>query len=74
MDPEAAVRHAFSTVGVALFVTTVVLAAGFMVLAQSSFQLNAVMGLMTALTIVLALIIDFLFLPPLLMLIEEKTK
>ncbi|MEM7209731.1 MAG: MMPL family transporter [Pseudomonadota bacterium] len=74
LDPEAAVRYAFSTVGVALFVTTVVLSAGFLVLANSSFTLNADMGLVTALTISFALIIDFLFLPPLLMLVERNSK
>ena len=74
LSPEDAVRYAFSTVGVALFVTTVVLASGFMMLAQSSFELNASMGLLTAITITLALIIDFLFLPPLLMLVERKSK
>ncbi len=74
LDAEAAVRYAFSTVGVALFVTTVVLAAGFMMLSRSSFELNASMGLLTAITIVLALVIDFLFLPPLLMMVEEKSR
>ena len=38
LDSEAAVRYAFSTVGVALFVTTVVLASGFMMMAQSTFD------------------------------------
>ncbi len=71
-DAEQAVRYAFSTVGVALTVTTVVLFAGFMVLAQSNFEVNAGMGLLTGITIVIALVVDFLFLPPLLMLIEEK--
>jgi predicted RND superfamily exporter protein len=37
-----------------------------MVLAQSHFQLNSGMGLLTAVTISIALFIDFLFLPPLL--------
>jgi len=72
LDAEQAVRYAFSTVGVALTVTTIVLVAGFMVLAQSNFELNASMGLLTAITIVIALVVDFLFLPPLLILIEEK--
>ncbi|MDH3712648.1 MAG: MMPL family transporter [Gammaproteobacteria bacterium] len=72
LDAEQAVRYAFSTVGVALTVTTIVLVAGFMVLAQSNFELNASMGLLTAITIVIALAVDFLFLPPLLMIIEEK--
>ncbi len=72
LSPQEAVRYAFHTVGVALWVTTVVLVAGFLVLAQSAFELNAGMGLLTAITISLALFIDFLFLPPLLIKIEEK--
>jgi predicted RND superfamily exporter protein len=42
------------------------------VLAISGFELNAGMGLLTAIVIALALIADFLFLPPLLMKVEEK--
>lgn len=65
-----AVRYAFENVGSALLVTTVVLAAGFMVLSRSAFELNSAMGLLTAITIAIALIIDFLFLPPLLIALE----
>ena len=71
-SPEEAVRYAFATVGKALAVMTLVLIAGFLVLAGSSFSINADMGLMTALTIAIALMVDFLFLPPLLMKLEEK--
>ncbi len=71
-SPEEAVRYAFATVGKALAVMTLVLIAGFLVLAGSSFAINADMGLMTALTIAIALMVDFLFLPPLLMKLEEK--
>ncbi len=71
-SPADAVRYAFSTVGSALLITSVVLIAGFSVLALSSFWLNAGMGLLTAITIGFALIADFLFLPPLLMKVEEK--
>jgi len=67
LDPQNAVRYAFHTVGIALFVTTLVLVAGFMVLTQSAFKLNADMGLLTAVTIGIALVVDFIFLPPLLM-------
>ena len=73
LTSSEAVRYAFRSVGLALWVTTVVLVAGFLVLSQSHFELNASMGIMTALTITLALIVDFLFLPPLLMKLEEKT-
>lgn len=67
LTPEDAVRYAFSTVGTALWVTSFVLIIGFGILAMSTFELNASMGLLTAITIALALIADFLFLPPLLM-------
>ena len=72
--PEAAVHYAFGNVGTALWTTTFVLVAGFIVLAQSSFSLNADMGLMTAITILIALIVDFLFLPPLLMMLDKKAE
>ena len=74
MNAEDAVRYAFNTVGIALFVTTVVLVGGFLVISQSNFALNSEMGLLTAITIAVALIVDFLFLPPLLLRIDgDKT-
>jgi predicted RND superfamily exporter protein len=72
LSSEDAVRYAFHTVGIALVVTTLVLIAGFMVLAQSAFKLNSDMGLLTAVTIAFALLADFLFLPPLLMRVDRK--
>jgi len=72
MDPENAVRYAFHTVGTALWMTTVVLVAGFLVLAFSGFKINADMGLMTAITIMIALGMDFFFLPSLLLLTDRK--
>jgi len=74
MNAEDAVRYAFNTVGVALFVTTVVLTGGFLVISQSNFSINSEMGLMTAITIVVALIVDFLFLPPLLLRLDGDKK
>ncbi|MEM6639764.1 MAG: MMPL family transporter [Pseudomonadota bacterium] len=62
-----AVRYAFSTVGMALVITTVILVAGFLVLAQSNFAINSTMAVLTAMAITLALIVDFLLLPPLLL-------
>ena len=67
-----AVRYAFSTVGMALWVTSLILIAGFCVLTFSTFKLNSGMGLLTAITIALALLADFLFLPPLLMKLEDR--
>lgn len=66
-NAEQAVRYAFHTVGRALWITTVVLVAGFSVLAMSSFRLNADMGQLSAIVIFIALVVDFLFLPTLLM-------
>jgi len=70
LDAEDAVRYAFGTVGLALVVTSIVLITGFMVLAFSAFALNSNMALMTAVTILFALIADFLLLPPLLMALD----
>ena len=69
--PES-VRYAFRTTGYALWVTTVVLAAGFLVFTASGFQLSWVLGLMVAITIGFALATDFLLLPALLMFADRK--
>ena len=68
---EEAVRYAFSTVGRALIVTTVVLMAGVLILAQSSFLMNSAMAKITVLIITLALVIDFLLLPGIIILIDK---
>ncbi|MEM7435047.1 MAG: efflux RND transporter permease subunit [Myxococcota bacterium] len=67
LTAEEATRYAFATVGPALIVTSFVLVSGFAVLATSPFSLNAGMGLLTALVLLLALVVDLVFLPPLLM-------
>ncbi len=72
LSPPDAVRYAFHTVGTALWTTSVVLMAGFLVLTYSPFELNADMGLLTAITIGLALMADFLLLPTLLMTLDHK--
>ena len=66
LSAEDAVQYAFNSVGVALLVTSLVLIAGFMILAQSAFELNAGMGLLTSIVIAMALVVDFMLLPPLL--------
>ena len=70
---EEAVRYAFKHVGRALLTTSVVLVAGFLVLAQSHFELNSGMGMLTSIIITLALMADFFFLPPLLMKLEKNS-
>jgi predicted RND superfamily exporter protein len=72
LDAQDAVRYAFNTVGLALVVTSLVLVAGFFVLTFSAFQLNSNMAFMTAVTIIFAIVADFLLLPPLLMALDKK--
>lgn len=71
--PEEAVKFAFNTVGRAVIVTTVVLITGFSVLMQSSFGFNSDMGKLTAITIGLALILDMIMLPALLLTIDKMS-
>lgn len=72
MNSQESVRYAFATVGVALWITSAVLFCGFIVLSFSHFTMNSDMGLMTAITIAVALFMDLLFLPPILMTLEKK--
>ena len=71
LAPEA-VRAAFRGVGKALWTTTAVLSLGFLVFASSGFELSWALGLLITMTIVFALLADFLLLPPLLMAIDRK--
>lgn len=72
LNPEQAVSYALSNVGVALMITTIVLVAGFSVLMLSTFKLNFQLGAITALTISIALILDFFLLPALLILLDKR--
>ncbi len=72
LPPEDAVRYAFKTVGTALWVTSAILVAGFLVLALSGFKINADMGLMSAITILIALFMDYFFLPSLVLLVDKE--
>ncbi|MDF1820635.1 MAG: MMPL family transporter [Alcanivoracaceae bacterium] len=71
-SPQDAVQYAFGTVGAAMLVTTLVLAAGFALLILSPFSPTWGMGGLLSLTIVLALVFDFLLLPPLLLVTDSK--
>lgn len=70
LAPDDAVRYAFKTVGRALIVTSLILVAGFTILSFSSFAMNSSMARLTSIVIAVAVIADFLFLPPLLMKLE----
>lgn len=72
MNGEDAVRYAFSSVGVAIVITSIILIAGFSVLAQSSFGMNSGMAKLTTIAIIVALIADFLLLPVLLIKLDKQ--
>lgn len=69
--PSESVQIAFRSVGRALFTTTVVFGLGFMVFGASGVVGNQVLGLLVGITVIIALLADFFFLPPLLMLLDE---
>ena len=54
-------------------VTTIILAAGFFILAQSSFGLNSYMASLTAIALIMALIADLTLLPALLIALDKDT-
>lgn len=62
------------TVGPALMVTAAVLIAGFLTLTLSNFLINAYLGLMTALVIAIALVVDLMLLPALLAVSQTREK
>ena len=70
LSPSESVRSAFSTVGKALLATTVVFALGFLVFGSSGMAMNQTLGLLMGITVIIALAADFLFLPPLLMVLD----
>ncbi len=74
MTAREAVHYAFHTVGSAMWVTTVILIAGFSVMAQSGFQMNSYLGLLTAIVIACALLLDYFLLPPLLIWLDDSAK
>ncbi|MGR5173114.1 efflux RND transporter permease subunit [Vibrio owensii] len=71
---EESIVTAVRETGVAIIGTTIVLSAGFFVLASSSFKMNADMGLMTAITIIIALVLDLLLIPALLKVTGKSAK
>lgn len=72
--PEEAVRFTFNSTGNALWTTSVVLVAGFLVFATSGFEVSWTLGLLLASTITFAFLADFLCLPPLLMTLDRDRK
>jgi len=73
-DRPQAIRYTFETVGMAMALNALILAFGFAVLAASTFKINAELGLLTAMAILIALVVDFLLLPALLLIGYDRKK
>jgi len=73
MNATEAVHYTFSTVGMAIWINSMVLIAGFSVLILSHFHINSVLGALTSIVIAFALLTDLVFLPSLLMTIDNTT-
>ena len=72
LTPKIALQETMQEVGFAIFLTTGVLVTGFLIQAGSSFAVSAQMGLLTAMTITIALIAEFCLAPSLLLLSEKS--
>jgi uncharacterized protein len=75
LSSEDAIIESFDNVGTALIATTIILTSGFSILMLSPFLMNWTLGALSALTIAIALLVDFTFLPAVLLFFDaEKTK
>jgi uncharacterized protein len=74
LNKEDAIRYAFSEVGEAIVFTSIIVGAGFALISFSTFQVNAQLGLLTAITVIVAMFFDFLVLPAILLLGTTRTK
>lgn len=72
-DTKTAIQYSLGHVGGALISTSIILIIGFSVLMLSGFKLNFVLGALSALTIAIALLVDFTLLPALLRLVDKQT-
>ncbi|MAK10732.1 MAG: RND family transporter [Rhizobiales bacterium TMED83] len=71
-DAENSVRYSFATVGTALWISSVVLIFGFLVLWNSPFLIMAMLGLIVSITILAALVLDFILLPTFLVALDSQ--
>ena len=72
LNTPQAICFSLNTVGKAITINTIILAAGFSILAMSSFKINQESGMLTATAVVAALLLDFLLLPALLLVFDKK--
>ncbi|OUS29494.1 hypothetical protein A9Q99_10095 [Gammaproteobacteria bacterium 45_16_T64] len=71
---EDATVFAFQTVGVSLIATTIILVANFGVMGFSHYAPNVAMGVLTSMIISIALVLDFFFFVPLLVVLDRDKK
>ena len=69
---EESITYAFTHVGKALTISTLILSAGFGVLMMSPFSLNSDMATLTTWIIMIALVVDLLLLPILLLKLDKE--
>ena len=71
---EDALRYAFTTVGSAIFITTLVLVTGFSLLLLSQSVPNSNLGFLTAIILFSALLMDLFLLSALLLFLDKDKK
>lgn len=73
-DLSTAIHQTIMTTGKAMIFTSIILFIGFIVLLTSSFSGTSTFGLLTAITLIVALIADLLVLPALILVIRPQFK
>jgi predicted RND superfamily exporter protein len=71
-DTASSIRHAFYEVGTAMWVVTIALVAGFLILTLSHYRISVEMGLICAMTFGIGAWMDCLMLPGLLLTFDRK--
>ena len=74
LSKEDSIQYCFKYVGYPIVIASICLFCGFLFLLQSSFQTNVVLGGMCSLIIIIALFIDLLLLPAILLLFGKKNE
>ncbi len=73
-DPIEAVRQTLDTTGRAMLVTSIVLSLGFFIFAFATMSNLVNFGLLTAFTIIMALVADYFLAPALMVLVNKPRK
>ena len=71
-SPSEAIAPTFKLVGRPLLTTTLIFALGFLVFGASGLATNQTLGLLVGITVVIALVADFLLFPPLLAALDKR--